>query len=619
MGLINSASIEEVRARAILTELFREVTDVNERGRRSVCCCPFHQERTPSCYIDNDRGRYHCFGCGAAGDAFSFVMTQRGLSFVEAIEYLAEKYRVPLVRTEAQPGDRDRGVLARVNQMAQDFFVAALGAAPKGVHEYLAARGITDELKDKFTIGYAPVAGSALTRELTKAGIADSLLQASGLVRVSRDGRRYDLFRGRVIFPILHPSGRVLGFGGRVVPSLFSNQELERFPKYINSPETLIYKKHRVLYGLPQATEAIRAAGEVYLVEGYMDVVSLYGAGLKNAVACCGTAVGMGHVEALRGSCQRLVLLMDGDAAGQKAAQRSYPALAGAAVEVLVAVLPEGEDPDSLVRRAGKEAVAACPRELLVDMFLHGLVHAAQGGKGGAGKDGMSKSVLGPGAKEKILGEILGVVRRFTSPVAQDDVLRRAAGLLGVGIELVYRLLQNEQTKHGSGTAELGSSSNLDNKTSNIELLAAAGTVSQLERELVRAIFGAPRAAIDVFPLTEVGGMLQPAARMFVSEYLTRLARLEAATASVGADMIAFIEGVGEPWWSLWREVKEMRGRGGVDFGRLLRDCTTALRRRLISERLRLLEDELVATQEEGERLRLLSQKVAMVREAKQV
>ena len=334
--------------------------------------CPFHSEKTPSFTVDPAKGVWHCFGCSQGGDVYDFLQRIAGLSFTEAVEQLARRTGVTLHYEDLTPGQRralgERSRLVEINQAAVELFRGWLYAdegAP--AREYLKSRGFGREDADRFHLGYAPNAWEALTRELKAAGYGtDELVKVGLAARNDRGGIR-DRFRGRLIFPVFDAGGDPIGFGGRVVPGI----DYGDFdpPKYYNSPETPLYTKTRVLYGLSNARTDMAATGEVLICEGYTDVMALHQAAFGNAVATCGTAVGAEHFRVLSRYVDRVVLAFDSDAAGVKAAETAWEqarevdrsagrgsrSTGGFAVRVLV--LPDDADPAEYVQREGVDAL----------------------------------------------------------------------------------------------------------------------------------------------------------------------------------------------------------------------------------------------------------------------
>jgi len=365
-GRILKEDIDALRQQADIVTVIGDYTTLRRAGKSFKGLCPFHTERTPSFTCTPDGNFFHCFGCGASGDIYDFLQRIEGMDFPEAVETLARRSGFPLryeqltTRERRAIGERSR--LLAVSHLARDHFVRRLlGEEGVAARDYLKGRGFGRGEADVFQLGFAPEAWDDLSRALVADGVdPDDLIAIGVSVRNDRGGLR-DRFRGRVIFPIHDPGGDVIGFGGRVLPGIdFGDFEP---PKYLNSPETPLYRKSRVLYGVPQARSEIVAKDQVLICEGYTDVIALHQAGFANAVATCGTAVGVEHLRALARYTRRVVLAFDADRAGIQAAERAWEAVreltsAGTtALELSVLPLPDGRDPADLVRDVGTEGL----------------------------------------------------------------------------------------------------------------------------------------------------------------------------------------------------------------------------------------------------------------------
>ena len=355
--------LDEIRARVPISQVVGRAVQWDRRksnpGRGDYwACCPFHSEKTPSFHADDRKGYYYCFGCHAKGDHFSFLTEKMGLSFSEAVAQLAAEAGLELPKPDPKAAAREeaRASLAEVMEMAARFFEAQLrGPQGRKARDYAAARGLSEETVRRFRLGCAPDARDGLLRHLQERGVSRQMMVDAGLIGVPEDGRSaYDRFRDRLIFPIRDGRGRVIAFGGRALG--------EARAKYLNSPETELFHKSRVLYNLDLARGPAHERGAVIAVEGYMDVIALHEAGFANVVAPLGTALTEAHLEQLWRMAAEPVLCFDGDAAGMKAAWRTLEM----AMEHLrpghslrFALLPEGMDPDDLVRSGGPTAFAA--------------------------------------------------------------------------------------------------------------------------------------------------------------------------------------------------------------------------------------------------------------------
>ena len=359
--------VSEIRHAADIVEIVSESVSLRRAGKNLVGLCPFHAEKTPSFTVSPDKQIFYCFGCGAGGNVFSFVMKQEGTAFADAARALARRYGVDLPEKPLSGQDQKRiseqEALFAINRAAADFFHQTLlrQANAAAAREYLTRRGLTSETLAAFQLGYAPKGWDQLLGFLTRKRFAPSLLEKAGLVVARKEGTGfYDRFRDRVIFPIWDEQSRVVGFGGRVMD--------DSTPKYLNSPETPVYLKRRVLYGLHRAKEACRAEGTVYIVEGYLDLIALHQHGILNAAATLGTALSPDHIHLLTRFAGHLVLVYDSDEAGIRSAQRCVDLFWKEHVDFRrgdvfredradthILVLPEGHDPDSFVFQHGAD------------------------------------------------------------------------------------------------------------------------------------------------------------------------------------------------------------------------------------------------------------------------
>jgi DNA primase len=352
VGRIPEQVVAEIRERADIVQIVGRHVTLRKSGSRLWGLCPFHDEKTPSFQVHEDKQIFYCFGCGAGGDVFAFRMKQDGLDFPDCVRALGRELGIAI--PDAHGDEGQTSAAHRANDSAASYFRSELrGSNGASARRYLTERGVTDELIDRFQIGFAPPGWDGLVSHLRRAGISPADAELAGLIakRQTGDGH-YDRFRGRVVFPITDPSGQIAGFGGRAMG--------DDAPKYLNSPESPVYKKSRVLFGLAQALDAIRERGRVIVVEGYFDLLALHRAGLHEGVAPCGTALTQSHAHRIRRYAEEVVLLFDGDAAGQAAAERALPVLLAEGLRVRAAFLPLAEDPDTLLAKSGVAALRAC-------------------------------------------------------------------------------------------------------------------------------------------------------------------------------------------------------------------------------------------------------------------
>jgi DNA primase len=429
--------LDQVRGAANIVEIVGQYTALRQRGKKYVGLCPFHAEKSPSFTVDSEKGLYHCFGCGVGGDVFTLVMEKENLSFPEAVAHLAEKYRIPLPekRRISPQALQLEDQLQKIMESALAFFRKNLRTTTEGKKalEYLLQRGLSEEIIEEFNLGYAPNSWDGLSGYFKAKGVAASLLEKAGLVLPGRKpGEFYDRFRGRAIFPIRTLTGKTVAFGGR---SLF-NQE----PKYLNSPDTPLYSKGHLLYGLNVTKEAIRETGEFILVEGYTDFLALYQAGRKNVVASLGTALTPFQIGLAMRFAPKVVINYDGDAAGQTAAFRAVPLFFEKGVETRVLILPENLDPDSFLKKNGASAY-----EALFPNAVSGLKYIIDHASRGQRMDV-------PEVKTKVLRSILTVLEVIPDAIVRSEYLRRTAEQIGVEEALLRSLSQGRAAEKSPGT-----------------------------------------------------------------------------------------------------------------------------------------------------------------------
>jgi DNA primase len=419
-------TVEEVRARVNLVELIAGQTDLKQAGRHWKGLCPFHKERTPSFTVDPSKGFYHCFGCGAGGDAFKFVMEVHGLSFPEALETLARRVGVELPQRRGT-GARDRGrrqVLLDVTRAAALFYRRALKEDTRAgrARSYLTERGFSMEEALAFGLGYAPDDWEALARHLTREGLELEAARATGLLgERSRGGGHFDRFRDRLMFTILDAEGTPIGFGARALGDVEG-------PKYINSSDSDIFHKGRGVYGLSWALKPIRERGRAIVVEGYFDVLSLHQHGFTHAVATLGTSLTAEHAYQLKRYAPEVVLLFDGDDAGRKAAWRALPHFLAADVRPRAAFLPTGEDPDTLVQKQGAPVLQA-----LLDGAPPLLEYVIATKARAAGAD--------PRARGQAMRDVAPLLSALPDPVEQEATVEVAARAFQVSEEAIRKVL----------------------------------------------------------------------------------------------------------------------------------------------------------------------------------
>jgi DNA primase len=410
--------VDEVRGRADIVEVIGEQVNLKRAGKEFRALCPFHHEKTPSFYVHPSKGFFKCFGCGESGDVFSFLMKRGGLGFQEAVRDLAGRYGIEIPDERQQEGDEPNKRVYEAIAFAADLFREqildeTMGASARA---YLERRGISAEAAERFRIGYAPHEWRRLRDAAHKHGIEDVVLLEAGLIKESeRSEEPYDRFRDRLIFPIADIGGRLVAFGGRTLAS-----NTEGVPKYLNSPETPIYHKGEMLYGLNWSRGAIRREGAALMVEGYMDYVSLASRGIENVVAGMGTALTQEQASLLGRYTGKVLLLYDSDTAGLKATFRTADALLRAGVHPLVVTLPGGEDPDSVVRSGGAEALKP---------YLAGAIDVVERKIAMLQERGWFTDIEGV---RRALDRLLPTIRATVDPTLRDIYIARVSERTGV-------------------------------------------------------------------------------------------------------------------------------------------------------------------------------------------
>lgn len=357
--MIDQETIQRIMDAARIEEVIGDFVSLKKRGANHIGCCPFHNEKTPSFYVSPSKGIFKCFGCGEAGDVVKFLMKHEHYTYPEALRWLAQKYNIEIheeEQTEEQKErQNERDALFHVSEFAQKYFADLLYNDEMGRAvglSYFHSRGLSDEVIKNFGLGYCLDEWSNFTDHARKNGYSDAVLEKTGLTIFKEESKKaYDRFRGRVMFPIYSISGRVLGFSGRVLSSE------KQAAKYVNSPDSDIYNKSRILYGLYQARSAISKTNKCYLVEGNIDVISMHQSGVENTVASCGTSLTTEQIRLIKRYTPNVTVLYDGDSAGIKAALRAVNLLFAEGMHVRCVLFPDGEDPDSYAQKYGSSAL----------------------------------------------------------------------------------------------------------------------------------------------------------------------------------------------------------------------------------------------------------------------
>ena len=421
--------IDRVREATDIVDLISEVTKVKKSGRSYMAICPFHEEKTPSMSVDRGRGLYHCFGCGAGGDAYKFVQETRGVDFGEALDMLATKAGITLVRDPAQARQRGRRAAAvEALRRAVDVYHQRLKRADDAgpARAYLRSRGYEVDLIDEWKLGFAGTDWDTLSKTLRTEGVDDRALSDAGLSRRGRHGM-YDVFRGRLMFPIHDLRGDPIGFGARKIVEVDRSQVNNPDAKYVNSADSIVYQKSRVLFGLDRARQTMSSDEPAVIVEGYTDVIAMHQAGVKTAVATCGTALGDGHFDLLRRFTERVVLAFDSDEAGSQAALRSddLESPFRLDLDLRVAVMPDGLDPADLYQEGRGDELAKA-----VETARPLLEHRIE-------SEVSRHDLSGPEGRARALHAAVAQLQRVGDSIARGEYVRFVARLVGVDIETV--------------------------------------------------------------------------------------------------------------------------------------------------------------------------------------
>lgn len=433
--------VNRVRASSDILSVASQYVSFTQKGGRYWACCPFHQEKTPSFTVDPTKGFYHCFGCGAGGNVFNLIAQMENISYFDAVKLQANRLNIPLPNARPKTAheleaEQEEEALYRVNELARNFFHNCLTMTPYGqaALDYLEGRGIDRKTIDEFKIGFAPNGWSKLSSAFRKRGISQKQLLTAGLVAErTRGSGVYDRFRNRVMIPITDLTGHVLAFGGRILDSpihLVGSKD-EDAPKYLNTPETRIFNKRKILFGLDRAGPAITREGFVIVVEGYMDAISLVSVGIKNVVATLGTAFTADHVKILKRYAKKIAFCYDSDEAGQNATMRALPIITAANAQGSVIIIPDGKDPDEYVRKHGREEFWNLAQNALpmIDYRIQYVLKHAD------------RST--PNGRIEALREILSSISKMYDTALRNEYSRQLASMLDLDLNTVNNEWRN--------------------------------------------------------------------------------------------------------------------------------------------------------------------------------
>ncbi|HLB25758.1 MAG TPA: DNA primase [Nitrospirota bacterium] len=490
-GLIPDEIVDRVRSVTDIVELVSEYVALKRSGANYMGLCPFHPEKTPSFTVSPSKQIFHCFGCGAGGDAFSFLMRHGNFTYPEAIRRLADRAGIPIPEAQARGGrpKEEYDALYAANAEALAFFVERL-ASKEGARarEYLAKRGMS-EAAAGFSIGYSPAGWDGLIKRLEKKGFnPDAAVKAGLAVKRSEGEGCYDRFRDRLMFPIKDVRGRVIGFGGRTMG--------EDTPKYLNSPETPVFRKGDTLYGIDIASDHIRKKDYAVVCEGYFDAIACQTAGVTNAVATLGTALTPAHLRLIGRYSKNVLVVFDSDAAGIKAAERSLDVFLGTSMTAKVALLPPGDDPDSLVRREGRAGLSERLKgsEKLLDFVIR--------------REAMAATDID--AKVKAVAKLTAVLARIDNGVERGYYAKKAAIELGVDEQAVREELGKKLGRTPSFTGPR---------------IKPAASMNKIEEGLLSVMLSDPELAVKARGELSTDDFAEPALRRLAEKVFALAAK----------------------------------------------------------------------------------------------
>ncbi len=551
--------IDQIRHTANLIEIASQYTTLKRSGRRHVGLCPFHSEKSPSFFVDDDKQLYHCFGCGAGGDIFTLLMEKEKFSFPETIRYLAEKYNIPLPdQKQFSPQYQSlKENIYKVTEEALAFFKKNLFNTAEGqkAQDYLKKRNVSPEMIQKLKLGYALSSWDGLLNFFRRKQVSQGLLEQAGLIlrRQNKEGY-YDRFRGRIIFPIFDDrTGKVVAFGGR---SLFDEE-----PKYLNSPDTPVYSKGNLLYGLNFSREDIRSKDELILVEGYTDYLALYQAGITHAAASLGTSLTPQQIDlARRRYTSKIIACYDGDMAGRKAAFRAVSLCFEQGAEVRVVNLPQGSDPDSIISKQGPKKFLTLVQEsssglkFMIDYFSHG------------------KSLSSPEEKARVAREVFNEIKKIPDAIVRSEYLKTISEHLDIDEKEFRKTIRQK---------------------SDTQRRATPITFLEAERRLLQIIFHDDRLAAEVFKAIQAddyqGLSSEPIFTLF-SGYFKK---------GKNPDFHEFKQQIEASLFSSLSQAL-LESAPGPSLEEM-QDCLSSLRQYSLSQQLRRLKSQIVNMKKNGE------------------
>ena len=497
--MISKYTIAQVQQTADIYDVVNDYTPLKKRGQNFTACCPFHNEKTPSFYVSPAKGIYKCFGCGASGDSIKFVMETDKMSYVEAIRYLANKYNIPIEEdvtqvVNVQEQTFRESMLIALNYAKKHFSHNLLETSEgKGIGlSYFKERGFNDKTIQVFELGYSMDSWDALTKQALSEQFNLEVLEKAGLTVVKpEEKKQFDRFRARVMFPIHNVAGKVIAFGARILKT-DKNQ-----PKYLNSPESEVYIKNQVLYGIFQSKNAIRQLDSCFLVEGYTDVVSLHQNGVNNVVASSGTSLTEGQIKLISRYTENITVLYDGDPAGIKASIRGIDLILEQGLNVKVVLFPDKDDPDSYVRKVGEEAFKAYIANNAVDFITFKT------------RLFLDEAQNDPVKRADTIKEVINSIVKIPDSIKASVFLKQCSNLLEISEDILVneynklKLKLNKQQREVATPTELADEATLVDILNNEQLTSAqpeSQTVDSLllrEREVIRLLLSFPNSVLN--------------------------------------------------------------------------------------------------------------------------
>lgn len=453
--MIDRATIDKIYSSADIVEVISDFVTLKKKGVNYQACCPFHNEKTPSFVVSPSKGVFKCFGCGKGGNAITFVMEHEGVSYVDALKYVAKKYGIEVQERELSEEEKrendDRESMMVVTSYANDYFKKSLRETEEGRNigmSYFRERGFGDAIIDKFGLGYCPAAGSAFSDMAVREGYKEDFLVRTGLTIKRESGGYYDRFAGRVMFPVHSLSGRVIAFGGRTL------RTDKKTAKYLNSPESEIYHKSNTLYGIYFAKKAITQQNFCILVEGYFDVLSMVQSGVENVVASSGTSLTSEQIRLISRFTKNITVIYDGDAAGIKASIRGIDMILKEGLNVRVVLMPEGEDPDSFAQSHSSEELSDYIRENEVDFisFKTNLL--------------LSEVKNDPIGRAAMITDIVGSIAVIPDEIVRSQYIRECSRLTDSDEQMIAREVMRRRVDMLEGSAGREVLQNMERKAS---------------------------------------------------------------------------------------------------------------------------------------------------------